>query len=192
MGLKKTLYAMVMLMAVVSMVVPNVYAGGSRAYLRDRTFENNHRAQLQQHQSNPKARNARGNQKALANNGLLSGAPTLFDQLRAGTRQPLNVDTQSINPTGTAKSSVSGEALDHLMNPQPVVMTPELRSQLNIRPANAPTETASSRKSRLEKRFAEAKRGLVRGGGASPSAARLTSRSSASTDRECCRIATDD
>ena len=28
-----------------------------------------------------------------------------------------NVDTQSINPTGTAKSSVSGEALDHLMNP---------------------------------------------------------------------------
>lgn len=170
MGLKKTLYAMVMLVAVVSMVVPNVYAGGSRAYLRDRTFENNHRAQLQQHQSNPKARNARGNQKALANNGLLSGTPTLFDQLRAGTRQPINVDTQSINPTGTAKSSVSGEALDHLMNPQPVVMTPELRSQLNIRPANAPTETAASRKSRLEKRFAEAKRGLVRGGGASPSA----------------------
>ncbi|MGB5035228.1 MAG: hypothetical protein WBQ66_01390, partial [Blastocatellia bacterium] len=114
MSLKKTLYAMVMLVAVVSMVVPNVYAGGSRAYLRDRAFENNHRTQLQQHQSNPKARNARGQQKALANNGLLNGAPTLMEQLRAGTRQAINVDTTSINPTGTAKSSVSGEALARL------------------------------------------------------------------------------
>lgn len=171
MRLKKTLYAMVMLMAVVSMVVPSVFADGrTRAYLRDRGFENAHRAQLVQHQSNPKARNARGQQKALANNGLLSAAPTIIDQLRSGARQPINADASVYVPTGTSKRAVSGEALERVMHPQPVVVTPEMRTQLNIRPANAPTETAASREARLEKRFAEAKRGLVRGGGASPSA----------------------
>ena len=38
------------------------------------------------------------------------------------------------------------------------LLTPEFLKQLHIRDAGAPTETASSRKSRLEKRFADANR----------------------------------
>lgn len=169
MSLKKTLYAMVMLFAVVSMVVPNVYARGNKPFVRNRGFEDAHRAQLLAAQANPKARNARGQQKALANNGLLSDAPSLVSQMRAGTRPSLKVEDNLIVPADAAKR-VGADTVEQLKHPAPVVVTPEIRKQLQIRDANAVTETAGARKSRLGKRFAEAKRGLVRGGGASPSA----------------------
>src|SRR5829696_10048615 len=85
MRLKKNFYAVVMFLAVASMVLPSVRAGGlpsPKKFMKDPNFAENYRDQLAQHQNNPKAYNSRGKQKPLYNNGLLSTKPTLLDRTR--------------------------------------------------------------------------------------------------------------
>ncbi len=172
MRLKKTLYAVVMFLAVASMIVPNVRAQvrGPKRYALDRSFGADHRSQLQSAQNNyrNKPRTARDHSKPLPNGGLLRA-----QQWPAGHNFPMNVEASQKQElerrlgAGAAKSA--DPITQSLMNPKPVVLTPELRKALGVRPKGAPTETAAARKARLTAKFAEQKKGLVRGGGASPS-----------------------
>jgi len=164
MRLKKTLYAVVMFMAVAGMVLPSVNAGipGSRPFSRNRNFAEGHRAQLIQAQRDHlnKPRTARGNQKGLANNGLLMTGQNAIE--RALANGPMQVET---NVKVNAASKVGANLMAQITSTAPVRISPEMRKTLQIRDQSAPSETASSRQARLAKRFAEAKRGLVRGGG---------------------------
>src|SRR5262249_33119473 len=150
-----------------SMVVPGVRASvrGPKRFALNRDFAQNHRSQLQQAQNNyrNKPHTARGTMKPLANNGLLSATSRARDWV-ATQHAPINVDLPENVMLPPHASKANDELTARLTHPQPVVVTPELRKKLQIRPTGAPTETAAARQSRLAKKFAEQKKGLTRGG----------------------------
>jgi hypothetical protein len=132
MRLKKNLYAVVMFLAVASMVLPSVRAGGlptPKKFMKDPNFAENYRSQLLQHQNNPKAYTSKGNQKPLANNGLLQTGPTLLDRARSVELQSQSLlkDTpdnliQRHNNSGKA-ATIDPSVYEAAYNPQPVQLT---------------------------------------------------------------------
>ena len=86
MRLKKNLYAVVMFLAVASMVLPSVRAGGlpsPKKFMKDPNFAENYRDRLLQHQNYTKAYTSNGHKKPLLNNCVLKQGPTLLDRARS-------------------------------------------------------------------------------------------------------------
>ena len=159
MTIKRSLYTMVMMVAVVSMIVPSVLADVRRPkpYVYDRAFKNENRARLLQHQANPKA----NPKKALPNNGLLLAGEAPLERGPGPDEAVPRVEDLMILPG--AGSKLDAGMIDRIRSTAPVTLTPEMRERLQLRAPGAETETAASRKARLEQRFAAAERGLVRG-----------------------------
>ena len=163
MTIKKTFYATVMLLAVASMVVPNVRADvrrpGARIY--NRSFKERNFDRLTQFQNAP-GKVAPSKPRP---NGGFTKQGGLLDRVRQGEYPVLNVEQNLLLPNSAA-SKLDPAVLDLARNPRPVTVTAELREKLGIRPSGAVSESAASRQARLTDRFAAAKRGLERGGAA--------------------------
>ena len=171
MRLKKTLYAVVVLLAVASMVVPGVRADVRRpkGFVFDRNFMAEHREQLvraqQRVQAGEKLRTPRGRSKALPNNGLLKAGSGL-DKYRDPNYVVPRLEADILlgrDLAGSANKRMDASFEARLRSSEPVQLTPERRAQLNLRASGAPSETAADRVAKKARAYAEAKRELARG-----------------------------
>jgi hypothetical protein len=156
-----------MLMAVASMIVPSVGASVSTARKKqwpyNPAFEESRREANKEHMANPKQTNGRGMQKPLVNNGLIQTG-LAADRFRDPNyvapwieRDNLIIDRPGIN------SKISSDFMDRVHGKVPATLTDDMRTKMNWRGPNPATESVSARKAKLDKVYAESRRGLQRG-----------------------------
>jgi hypothetical protein len=186
MRLRKTLFAMVAVIAVASMVLPSVRASVTitarhRQKMSDPNAVLAHQDLIRRHNSAAysKRLSDHGKMKPEVNNGLIQDQAQLFkNQALSPTWQPLDIDNavfqQHMIGNHNKTSKLSSAMVQHVMNMGKPETAPKLTQaqldRLQIR-LNHPTETAAQRRDRLAKAYASAKAGhaKVASGGVLPS-----------------------
>lgn len=169
MRLKKTLYAVVMLLAVASMVLPSVHAGRRvpRNYAFDRGFKAKYQGQINDDLTPRSIHGPKnGDQKPFLNYGLVKNGNTLDKLVENKSIAPVvNISTGEGVGVPANKRAINDASLGTAARAsESIRLTPDQRMRLNLRGPNPVTETAAERKAKLEHAYAEAKKGLTRGG----------------------------